>query len=336
MKVLYYCHVPFMLAHGGAEVQIEQSKAALEKIGVNVEPLRWWDDAQTGDVLQHFGRIPTETLLGAQRKGMKVVLWEFLTEAGSRSPARLKLQKTVQRLLSRALPASLTAAFNWRSYLLADACIASTSWEAHLITELFGAPRQRIHVVPNGVEQLFFGTPPTKRGPWLVCTATIVARKRVVELAEAAVEARTPVWVIGKPYSEMDPYAQRFLALARQHPQTIRYEGAINDRAKLAQAYREARGFVLLSTIETLSLSAVEAAACECPLLLNDLPWARAAFGQGASYCPIASSGETAAVLKKFYEAAPTLTPPPRPMSWIEVARQLKGIYESLLKTSPG
>ena len=40
-------------------------------------------------------------------------------------------------------------------------------------------------------------------------------------------------------------------------------------------SYREARGFVLLSAMESLSLSALEAAACECPLFLSDLPWAR-------------------------------------------------------------
>ena len=32
MKILLHCHVPFLLAHGGAQIQIEQTKAALEKI----------------------------------------------------------------------------------------------------------------------------------------------------------------------------------------------------------------------------------------------------------------------------------------------------------------
>jgi len=87
----------------------------------------------------------------------------------------------------------------------------------------------------------------------------------VLELAQAAVEAKAPVWIIGKAYSDEEAYAKSFFALAKQHPEYVRYEGPIGDRAKLAAIYRAARGFALLSTMETRSLSAEEAAACECP-----------------------------------------------------------------------
>ena len=136
---------------------------------------------------------------------------------------------------------------------------------------MFGAPKEKVHVIANGVEQAFLQSAPVTRGPWLVCTATITDRKRVLELAKAAVLAKTPLWIIGKPYAESDLYAQRFLAVARQNSPIIRYEGAVSDRAQLAGIYREARGFVLLSTKESLSLSALEAAACECPLLPSSL-----------------------------------------------------------------
>jgi glycosyltransferase involved in cell wall biosynthesis len=133
------------------------------------------------------------------------------------------------------------------------------------MADLFGTPLTRIHVLPNGVEAVFLNQQPIQRGLSLVCTATIRELKRTIELAEAAVLAQTPLWIIGKPYAESDPYAQRFVQLARRHASIIRYEGAIADRAKLARVYLEARGFVLLSTVESLSLSALEAAACECP-----------------------------------------------------------------------
>lgn len=112
----------------------------------------------------------------------------------------------------------------------------------------------------------------------------------------------------------------------------IRYEGAIQDRSQLAQIYRQARGFVLLSTKESLSLSALEAAACECPLLLSDLPWARTTFHDTAWYCPVtASTDKTAAALRSFYNAAPGLMAPRKPQSWDEVARQLETLYQRVL-----
>src|SRR6185369_15243352 len=110
-------------------------------------------------------------------------------------------------------------------------------------------------------------------------TATITERKEVLKLAEAALSASVPIWIIGKPYSESDPYFQQFLALAKSNQEIVRYEGAISDRNRLARIYREACGFVLLSKWESLSLSALEAAACECPLLLSELPWAKSHFG---------------------------------------------------------
>lgn len=334
MKVLFYHLVPFSFAHGGVQTQIVQTRQALEHLGVEVEFLRWWDPSQTGDILHFVGRLRANKLQLAQGQGMKVVLAELLTEQGSRSRLQLKLQKMARLAVERTRlrPMSL---HTWDSYPLADACVALTGWEAFLMKELYGAPPGKTHVVPNGVEDFFLNSQPAKRGPWLVCTATIREVKRVLELAEAAVRARTPLWIIGKPYSEADAYARRFSALAKTHPDIVRYEGPIQDRTKLAQVYREARGFVLLSAMESLSLSALEAAACECPLLLSRLPWATTVFRESACYCPIGlSAARTAVFLRQFYDAAPGLKPPPRPLTWLEVGQQLKRLYETLLGTS--
>jgi hypothetical protein len=335
MKVLFSYQNPFALAHGGLQIQIEQTKAALERAGVVVEPLRWWDDTQTGDILQHFTRMPTSLIRMAQRKGMKAVMVELMTEQGSRSSSRLKLQRLVTRIVPLVLPQVMVCHFNWDSYHLADACVALTPWEAKLMRYIFAAPAHKVHVIPNGVEEIFLTSPSAERGRWLVCTAIITERKQVVELAHAAVIARTPLWVIGKPYSESDVYFQQFRAFAQAHPDIVRYEGAIANRSQLAQIYRQARGFVLLSKWETLSLSALEAAACECPLLLSDLPWAKSHFDAAPAYCPLTRSiPRIAACLRKFYDAAPGLRPPPKPASWADVATQFKTLYGQLL-TSP-
>lgn len=332
MKVLFLSAVPFALAHGGAQIQIEQSKAALEKIGVEVEWMRWWDDRQTGDIIHYFGRIPVGLIGMARAKGKKTVCLELLTEQGSRSNGRLRLQKWMYRAAALARCLKRDLLFSWDAYRLADACIANTAWERHLMIDVYGAPPERTHVVPNGVEEVFLNSQPVKRGPWLVCTTTITHRKRVLELALAAIRARTPVWVIGKPYSESDEYARRFLELARKHPEFVRYEGPVQDRQKCAEIYRASRGFVLISAMETRSLSAEEAAACECPLLLSELPWARSVFNENAMYCPVTQSVEvTAAALRRFHDAAPGLKPPPKPLPWTDVAGQFSNIYNSLL-----
>jgi glycosyltransferase involved in cell wall biosynthesis len=335
MKVLIDCHTPFILAHGGGQIQIEQTMSALKEIGVSVEPLRWWDESQKGDILHHFGRIPTVTLRQAHEKGLKVVMSPLLGAAGSRSAARRFVQRIVMRAIWLARPGGLSETLSWNSYLLADAIVALTDWEAYLMRKMFQAPAERLHVVPNGVEKVFLNGTPTARGKWLVCTATILELKQILKVAQVAVQAQTPFWAIGKPFSASDAYARQFMDFAAQHPEFVRYEGPIADRNRLAGIYREARGFVLLSKWESLSLSALEASACGCPLLLSDLPWARWSFKEKASYCPAFSSiPATAPLFRRFYEQAPQLPPPPRPLSWTEVAEQFKSIYERVLATS--
>jgi glycosyltransferase involved in cell wall biosynthesis len=332
VKVLFDHPQPFSLAHGGVQIQIEQTKSALEKVGVEVEYVRWWDDSQRADIVHYFGRPSAIYIDLAHGKGMKVVMAELLSELGARSPIARLIQRMAIRLIRRAAPGALANRMAWDSFRLADACIALTPWEGALMSSIFQAPPERVHWIANGVETVFLESKEATRGSWLVCTATIRSLKRVLEVAEAAVHAQTPLWVLGKPYGEQDPYALRFLKFAKQHPSVIRYEGALSDRSQLARIYREARGFVLLSTNESLSLSALEAAACGCPLLMSDLPWARTVFGQHASYCSVrASTSQTAAVLRRFYDEAPQKPLPPKPLSWLQVAEALKAIYLRVL-----
>ncbi len=330
MKILFDHPNPFFLAHGGFETQIEQTREALLKLGVEVEWVRWWDADQRGDVIHYFGRPAPAYIEFAHGKGMKVVMAELLTGLGSRGALGRRLQVATIRVLRRN---PFFGRMGWDAYQLADAVVALTAWEAQLMREVFQAPADRVHVIPNGVEEVFLATPKSgERGGWLVCTATIAPRKRVLELAEGAAAAKTPVWVLGRPYAEDDDYARQFCELAAANPDVVRYEGGVNDRQELARIYAEARGFVLLSTMESLSLSALEAAACGCPLLLSDLPWARTTFGDAARYCPIAGVAATAAALRDFYEAAPQMPAPPRPANWEDVGRQFRDLYASLLE----
>jgi glycosyltransferase involved in cell wall biosynthesis len=331
MKILFDHSFPFILAHGGFQIQIEESKRALEELGVEVEFLRWWDAAQSGDLIHFFGRPSGAYVDFAHAKNLPVVMSELLTALGSRSSQALAIQKWAIKVSQKALPRPMWARMGWDAYEKADAIIALTQWEATLMHRVFAAPLDKITVIPNGVGPQFLVETKSARNKYLVCTATITPRKRILELAEAAIKAGTPLWVIGEAYGTKDEYAARFFDLARRSSDVIRYEGGVSDREQLARIYREARGFVLLSSMESLSLSALEAAACGCPLLLSDLPWARTEFNGNASYCDIIDRGNTALALRAFYDQAPDLPTPSKPPGWSQIAQQLTHVYQRLL-----
>jgi glycosyltransferase involved in cell wall biosynthesis len=336
MKVLFDHPNPFLLAHGGFQIQIEQTKCALEEIGVEVEWLSWWDSTQSGDIIHYFGRPSGAYIDFAHQKGIMVVMSELLTGLGSRSASQRRLQKCFTTLSQKLLPSSFTAKLAWEAYQKADAIVALTPWEKQLMVEMFDASLDNVHVIPNGVEEVFFQRTPnqelrTARSDYLVCTATITERKRVLDLSEAAILAKKPVWVIGNPYSEQDPYYLRFLQIVKESEGMVRYEGGISDRQRLADIYRSARGFVLLSTMESLSLSALEAAASGCPLLLSDLPWARSSFGEHARFCPDSSVRGMSHALRQFYDLHrhPSSLTPAR---WQDVATSLRDLYQAILR----
>ena len=103
--------------------------------------------------------------------------------------------------------------------------------------EIFGVSSEKVHVVSEAVQDVYLNSQPLERGPWLVSTGRIHAVKRMVELAEAALVAKTPLWVIGQPHTQGDAYSERFMKLAREHPDQIRYEGFV-PQERLVQAYR--------------------------------------------------------------------------------------------------
>ena len=335
MKVLFDCHVPSLLAHGGEQIQAVNTVKALREIGVDAGFVNWWDPSQTCDVLHFLGRVGEFYSGFARRKGVRFVMGDLLAAQTNRNWWQ-RLPHWGLRQLDRVIGGEIGRQYGWTSYRNADAVIALTSVEALFMRRMFAVDPERLHIIPNGVEDEFFPDPKSKiqnpKSPTLLCTGTVTPRKRVLELSKAAVEAQVPIWIVGKPYSETDPYFLEFLKVQRASGGLIRYEGPVEDRGRLAEVYRDARGFVLLSTMESHSLSAIEAAAAGCPLLLSDLPWARASFGDSASYCPVsATQSETARALKRFYEQAPRLPSPPKPLTWREVAVELEKVYRAIL-----
>jgi glycosyltransferase involved in cell wall biosynthesis len=345
MKVLFDHNEPFLLAHGGFQILIEKTAEALRKEGIEVEYLRWWDPDQKGDLVHFFGRANPGNIHFAQQKGMRYVMHELLTSQGSRTKSQILLQGLANRSIGRLLPAAFRQPLRWESYRKADAVLASTTWEAWIMCKLFPVENNKLHVIPTGVDDCFFrkaqlhSTKPeffnekfwTER---LVCLATITERKRTIELAEASISAGVPLSFIGAPYSNRDLYFLKFLEIVERSKGLITHHSDLSAPGKLAPVLQASRGFVLLSTMETQSTAALAAAAAGCPLLLSDLHWAHATFGDRATYVRNLAPEALANSLKSFHTNAPNLPRPASPPTWSDVAKQLLRVYGSLTSYS--
>jgi glycosyltransferase involved in cell wall biosynthesis len=168
------------------------------------------------------------------------------------------------------------------------------------------------------------------KGNHLITTGTITERKRSVELAEMALSSGTPILFVGKPYSEKDPYWQRFQSLIDN--KIVMHRSHINSPQEMAELLRSARGFVLFSMHENWCLSAHEAAACGLPICVPDQNWSRERFGNGASYLLPHVSPENPERLRKFHIMAEKLSPPTiSNLKWTFVAKRLALIYREVM-----
>jgi len=334
MKVLIDHSSPFLLAHGGAQVQIEQTKTALERIGIEVEFVRWWDDQQRGDVIHYFGSIPHHYLDLARQKKIPVVLTAFLSSPCNRSNFRLSLQGIVIRtVLSVPGWSSIQRQLQWRAFRKADTVVVGLKAECRVLETVYGVPRNRIAIVPLGLDEPYLRSmSKSVRESHLITVGTIHDVKRSVDLAKMAREAEVPILFVGDPYSDEDPYWHRFQGLIDGH--FVMHKPHMHDPGVIKDLYSKARGFVLFSQYENWSLATHEGAACGLPLLLPNMKWSRECFGEGATYFPGDDFKMNSQILRDFYSAAPSLSSSHDGLySWDYVAKQLVDVYNKVLRS---
>jgi glycosyltransferase involved in cell wall biosynthesis len=325
--------VPFFLAHGGSQILVEAVMRELGGLGVEVEPARWWDENQKGDVIHYFNRPPPTNVDLARQKGFKVVMTELLDQTASRGRAQLLAQRSFTKLARALLPPGLLLRTGWEVYGQLDAMVYAVEHEWEVAQYLFGARPDRGCIIPHGLEEeaLRQLALPQKQEDYLVSVATIHPRKNTVVLAQAAQRARTPVVFLGKPYAGDDPYFLEFKKWV--DGKIVRYPGFVSTEEKW-RYLRGARGFALLSQFESGCIAVYEAAAAGLPLLLSDLPWASKVYAnaRAVKFIRLRSVTDIAADLGSFYALAhrqPGTTFPL--LTWRQVAEKYANVYQRIL-----
>ena len=336
MRILIDQHLPFLLAHGGATTQVEQICLALRQEGVDVEFLRWWDEKQSGDLIHFFGAPPIGYLNLARLKRLPVVIHQLFTETCNRPLAKLKWQgRLVHSVLALPFGGGLKQKLGWQAYEKGSHNVVGLAAEQRVLEVVYRVPPEKISLVPCGLNTAFLQAGKGARNePHLICTGTITERKCSVELAQLARAAQVPVLFVGKPYAETDAYWLRFKSLI--DGQWVKYQGHVENEAKMISLLQSARGFVLMSWYENWCLSAHEAAACGLPVLVMDQNWSRERFGGQAHYfSSLGVSEDNTNILKRFYADAPGCAAPDvRQYSWAEVARSLIQVYQQAQRSA--
>lgn len=332
MKVLFSHGLPFFLSHGGVQTFVESLMRELPALGVEVEPERWWDETQRGEIIHFVGRPNAIYIDLAKERGFKIVMTEFLDQTASRGKLALFAQRTAIQL-GRKILGPLTARLAWDAYDKVHAMTYAVPHELETAVYLFGAQPTRGHVIPHGLEADAIEnlSQAAEQSDYLISVATITSRKNTHLLAAAAKLAKVPVLFVGKPYSEDDPYFLSFREMVDN--EYVRYAGFVTSEEKY-DLLKRARGFALLSQFESGCFAIFEAAAAGLPLFLSNLPWATKPFrdAKESKFVTLDTPDRIGRQLAAFYSNAHRLSETTFPIfSSREIARRYLAIYEKIL-----
>lgn len=297
---------------GGGEVQLLETAAALNRLGVETEVCAS-DMAhirQTqADVYHFFGTVAEflpliETL---SQKGLpclvSTIAWYDLAAYWHEPDRLLGRLRAVGRFGTRA---ALPWLPSWRKrlYQTASMLLPNSEAESRQLVRYFGVPKEKIRVVPNGVDPRFScrqvndgeNTLPTTNlsrrlevlapefdiSKAVLCVGRFEPRKNQLGLIRALQGTEHLLLFIGGPAPGHKAYYQKCQAQASHR--TV-FLGPLNhDDPVLAEAYAACACLVLPSRFETPGLVALEAALTGTPLVLTERGCTREYFGDLAEY----------------------------------------------------
>ncbi len=292
MKILFASYQAVMLLKGGPRTQILKTKKHLEDLGVHVTLHDPWKDVRKEDfdLVHLFGANIGTYHFGRElyRKGIPFVVTPIVFSL--HSPMFISTGLKVERFLRKI------AKGTWLDYgFLADLCkwsklvIPNTRKEAELIRSGFGIDKDKIEVVPNGVEERFYGADPSlfvKRygvNNFILSVGHIgPERKNVLRLLQALEKINHPAVIIGR---KEDTEAGRMcLREAEKNSNLLVLDSIPNDSDELASAYAASDVFALPSLFETPGIAALEAGLAGSKIVITKYGGTDEYFGEYARY----------------------------------------------------
>ena len=218
-----------------------------------------------------------------------------------------------RRYVPRAVPRVLDAAHS---------VIAVSEFTASELESLLRIPREKIHVVPNGVDDTFTPDGPRADGAYVLAVGTLEPRKNLGRAIEAAAQIGVDLRVVGA----------RGWGGVEARGANVTWLGKVDD-AELARLYRGAICVVYPSLYEGFGLPVLEAMACGAAVVTS----AGGATGEVAADAAVLvdpldvaaiAAGMTEAMARRD-ELRPRGIERARLFSWDEAARLTAAVYES-------
>lgn len=323
MKVLFFTYPVAFVTPGGGEIQLHETRKALQSLGVQVDLFDMWNPRITDyDVIHLFSVQPGVRQLQdqARARGIKVVNSPIMWIPKGAGKYDMHNLYCVMAHSDLVLPNSIA--------------------EKKTFLDFYDLPEERYHVAYNGVDplalksvssKLFTKKFALKDKSYLLCVANIEPRKNQYRLIEAANKLNIPLVLIGHVRDQ-----HYFNECQKIMGNNTRYVGALPHNSDLLKsAFAGCMMHVLAGLLETPGLASMEAAALGVPLVSTKVGSAKEYFKDMVQYCDPHSVRSIVTSIQKTIEQGVDTKGLKRHMhqnfTWKNTAKQTLAAYEKLL-----
>lgn len=318
MKVLFSTYPTAFQFPGGGELILEKSYKHLRAKRIDVKLFdQWKDKISDYDVLHNFGPQSdcASIVHAAHSAGVKVavhtIYWP-MNEYALRGdiPLRERVKKLAYNFFNKH---NMLGISKMRNIIdTADVLFPNSQIEADMLAVEFGTDRGKIHVVPDGVDERFFGAAPDefvkKFGvkDFVLYVGRLEPRRNLLGLIRAMKLAgvKAPLVVIGAEDPVQKEYAD---ACKREAPKGTVFTGRImHDSTLLASAYAAAKVFVAPTWAETPGLAAMEAGMALTNIVITTRGCAKEYFLDYADYIDPTNTMQLGNAIKNALEKEPS------------------------------
>lgn len=272
-KVLIYAYPSIGQNFGGLQIQINNTVTHLRKIGYEVKYFNQWEDKMEDyDIFHCFylGDISVLPLLvRAKERGVKIVMSTVYNSALDYP------KEKITHWLSRLSPSICYVKYVQRQMVsLVDYFCALSGFEKQQITRIFNIPKEKIEVIPNGIDELFIQSDPQKDNRFIkeygiknyvLHVGQFNQNKNQISLIRALQDLEVPLVCIGQITDRT--YYQKCMELKKDN--MIFLQPVPNASGQLVDIYSGASMFVLPSIREAYPLTVLEALACDTQVLVT-------------------------------------------------------------------
>lgn len=334
MRVLMQIREDYEDKSGGDSIQLIQTKASLEKLGVKIDVSTELEPSLDQYDLVHLFNLTRiqETLFQARNArayGKPIILstiyWPFkefsslgcrgmqgflgkVLSADSYERAKAVAKFVIRKERSKAsryLIAHNYSDMQKEVVRLSDICLPNAETEMRVLLETLNCDTPPYVVVPNAVdmEAIYCADKANVSGyPSydLICVGRIEPRKNQLNLLRAVADSGYSLALVGKCATGQRSYFNLVMKEVNRN-KNVTYIEAIPNY-ELYKMYKTCRISVLPSWFETPGLVSLEAAAMGCAVVVSPKGTTRDYFGNEAFYCDVTSPESIRTAVDKAYE----------------------------------